>query len=167
VVAVEPGVSFGLELADGGVGHRLGDQTIHQRGECRGSGDALGPAAEAVVDEELLDRRLAHDIAPVCEAVAELAAAQRRFGHRQGEKLMQHVGRCRVWQLWPSLGLGHQRLKTVGACQGPPLVERLAGDAEGPTRQRDVARLARQQERCVNDRFTMRPPPCPSVEVTC
>lgn len=47
------------------VGYRFGDHPVHQRGQRGGSSDSLRSAAQAVVDEQLLDGGFGHHIAAV------------------------------------------------------------------------------------------------------
>src|SRR3954454_12433335 len=91
-------------------------------------GEALGAAAQAVVDQELLDGRLAHLVAAVGEPIGVLAAADRRLGYRQGEQFVHHVGWGGVRELGLAAFLGLQRLEAVGVGPVLPFVVAGAGD---------------------------------------
>jgi hypothetical protein len=57
--------------------------------------DPLTASAESVLAEELVHRCLRHGEATIGETLAQLAAAERRVQHRQGQQHLQLVRRCR------------------------------------------------------------------------
>ena len=77
----------------------VGGQSRRRRGDRRGPGDALGSAAQPVVDEQLLHRRLADPVAAFGEPVGVLAAAERRLDHGQRQQVLDDVGRGGVGKL--------------------------------------------------------------------
>ena len=104
-------------------------------GDRGGSGDPLGAAAEAVVDEDLLHRRLGDHVAPLSRA------GRRTGGSPSVGSTTARVSSSSTTWVGVALGscgappvLGHQRLEAVALGDAAPLVERRAGDAEGPAR---------------------------------
>ena len=106
-------------------------------------GDALVSPTHLMVDQQLLHRRLGHHIAAIREPISELTATQGGLGHRDGQQLVQNMGRGRVRQLRPAPSLGHERLEPVALSDAAPLIERLARDPERPARRGHVAGLGR------------------------
>ena len=122
---VEQAEAEGTLLAGG-----LGEQAARRRSDRRRLRQAPRSRAQAVGDEVALDAGLGEHEAPLAEGVGELASAQCRTAHGQGEQLFNHVSRRRRRRLWATAICEHQRIEAVVIGASLPLVVADAADAE-------------------------------------